>query len=74
MGIDLEHDEADLHVKLAMPMLVLWGERSHVNRSYKPIEAWKERALDVRGKMMPCGHYPAEQAPEETLAELLGFL
>ena len=74
VGVDLEHDAADLHVKLTMPVLVLWGERSHVNRSYKPIEAWSERALDVRGRMLPCGHYPAEQAPDETLAELLAFL
>jgi haloacetate dehalogenase len=73
VGIDLEHDEADLQVRLAMPLLVLWGERSHVNRSYRPIEAWNERAHDVRGKMLPCGHYPAEQAPEKTLVELLGF-
>jgi haloacetate dehalogenase len=73
VGVDLGHDEADLHVKLAMPILVLWGERSHVNRSYQPIEAWKQRALDVRGRMLPCGHYPAEQVPEDTLAELLGF-
>jgi len=73
VGIDLTHDEVDLATKIAMPMLVLWGEKSHVNRSYKPIEAWKERAGDVRGKMLPCGHYPAEQVPEETLAELLAF-
>jgi haloacetate dehalogenase len=74
VGIDLIHDEADLHVKLTIPMLVLWGEHSHVERSYKPIEAWRERALDVRGKMLPCGHYPAEQAPDETYAELRAFL
>ena len=74
VGIDLVHDEADLHVKIPMPMLVLWGERSHVNRSYKPIEAWRERAADVRGKMLPCGHYPAEQVPDETHAELRAFL
>jgi haloacetate dehalogenase len=74
VGIDLVHDEADLHVKIPMPMLVLWGEKSHVNRSYKPIEAWRERAADVRGKMLPCGHYPAEQVPDETAAELLAFL
>ena len=73
VGIDLVHDEADLTTKLAMPMLVLWGEKSHVNRSYKPIEAWRERALDVRGKMLACGHYPAEQAPDETYAELRSF-
>jgi haloacetate dehalogenase len=73
VGIDLVHDEADLAVKIPMPMLVLWGERSHVNRSYKPLDAWSERALDVRGKMLACGHYPAEQVPEETLDELRGF-
>jgi len=73
VGIDLVHDEADLHQKLAMPVLVLWGERSHVNRSFQPIEAWRERAIDVRGKMLPCGHYPAEQVPDETYAELRAF-
>jgi haloacetate dehalogenase len=74
-SIDLDHDrvDADAGRKIAMPMLVLWGERSHVNRSYKPMEAWGERASDVRGKMLPCGHYPAEQVPDETLAELEQF-
>src|SRR6185436_4034102 len=72
-SIDLEHDEADLHVKIAMPMLVLWGAKSHVERSFKPIEAWKERASDVRGKMLACGHYPAEQVPDETYAALREF-
>jgi haloacetate dehalogenase len=74
VSIDLQHDEADLHVKLAIPLLVLWGERSHVNRSFSPIEAWLERATDVRGKMLRCGHYPAEQVPDETYAELRAFL
>jgi haloacetate dehalogenase len=73
VSIDLLHDEADLATKLTIPTLVLWGERSHVNRSYRPIEAWLERAADVRGRMLPCGHYPAEQSPEETHAELLAF-
>jgi haloacetate dehalogenase len=73
VSIDLVHDEADLATKIAMPMLVLWGAKSHVNRSYKPIEAWAERALDIRGKMLDCGHYPAEQAPDETYRELRDF-
>ncbi len=71
--IDLVHDEADLQIKLAIPVLVLWGEQSHVNRSYRPIEAWRERANDVRGEMLVCGHYPAEQAADETYAALRGF-
>ncbi len=73
VSIDLVHDEADLKRKLTIPVLVLWGERSHVNRSYQPIEAWLERATDVRGKMLPCGHYPAEQVPDETYQELRAF-
>jgi len=72
-SIDLEHDEADLHLKLAMPMLVLWGAKSHVERSFKPIEAWKERAAHVRGTMLACGHYPAEQVPGETFTALREF-
>jgi len=58
---------------LAMPALVLWGAKSHVGRSYRPMEVWGERGIDVSGKMLPCGHYPAEQAPEETYAELRAF-
>ena len=75
VSIDLVHDrvDADTGRKIGMPMLVLWGERSHVNRSYKPIEAWNARAGDVRGKMLPCGHYPAEQVPDETYGELAAF-
>ena len=73
VGIDLVHDEADLATKLAIPVLVVWGERSHVNRSYRPIEAWLERAVNVRGTMLACGHYPAEQAPDATYSELRAF-
>jgi haloacetate dehalogenase len=73
VSIDLEHDRADLPRRIEMPMLVLWGEKSHVNRSYKPMEAWQARASDVHGKMLPCGHYPAEQVPDETYEELSRF-
>ena len=73
VSIDLVHDEADLSTKLAQPVLALWGEKSHVNRSFKPIEAWRERAVDVRGKKLPCGHYRAEQSPDETYRELRSF-
>jgi len=75
VSIDLVHDrvDADAGRRIGMPMLVLWGEKSHVNRSYKPMDAWRERAADVHGKMLPCGHYPAEQVPDETCAELRTF-
>jgi haloacetate dehalogenase len=53
---------------------VLWGERSHVERSFEPVAAWSRYATRIAGaRRLPCGHYPAEQAPDETLEELLGF-
>ena len=35
---------------------------------------WREKALDVRGRALDCGHTLQEEAPEETLSELLAFL
>lgn len=71
--IDLEHDAADARRKVECPLLVLWGERGVVQRLFDPIADWKRVANDVRGKRLPCGHYLAEEAPEETYAELLAF-
>jgi haloacetate dehalogenase len=72
--IDLEHDEADLDRKVTCPLLVLWGERGVIGRTYDMPAVWRERADDVRGKGLDCGHFLPEEAPEETLEELLAFL
>jgi haloacetate dehalogenase len=72
-SIDLEHDEADMDRKLQCPLLVLWGERGLMERHYDVPATWRERALDVRGRKLACGHFPAEEKPEETLTELLSF-
>lgn len=72
--IDLDHDRADRANKIACPLLVLWGERGVIERCFDPLALWRERAVDVRGRALPCGHYLAEEAPEETLAALLEFL
>ena len=73
-GIDLDHDRADLDRKIGCPLLALWGAEGVIERSYDVIEIWRERAREVRGKALPCGHFLAEEAPEETLAGLLDFL
>lgn len=73
-SIDLEHDRADLDRKIACPLLVLWGARGVIERCFDPLALWRERAADVRGQALPCGHYLAEEAPEETLAALRAFL
>jgi haloacetate dehalogenase len=73
-SIDLEHDALDIDRRMECPVLVLWGEYGLMQRYYDVIATWRERAEDVRGKMLPCGHYLPEECPEETLAGLLGFL
>lgn len=73
-SIDLEHDEADLESKLSCPLLVLWGEAGLMERHFDVLATWRERAADVRGQRLPCGHYLPEEAPRETLAALLEFL
>ncbi len=72
-SIDLAHDDADLDRKIKCPLLVLWGGRAPMHRLYDVLDTWRERASDVRGKPLPCGHYLPEEAPEETLAELRAF-
>ena len=71
--VDLAHDEADLERKVACPLLVLWGERGLMQRHFDVVEAWRERAEDVTGRMLGCGHFLAEERPEETARELLAF-
>lgn len=72
--IDLVHDEADLARKISCPVLVLWGEHYLTKRKYDVLAAWRERAADVRGRAIRCGHFLAEEAPEETYTALREFL
>lgn len=73
-GIDLEHDAADLDRHLGCPLLVLWGERGFVGSRGDVLGAWRDRASDVRGTALPCGHSMPEEAPDATAAALLAFL
>ncbi|WP_138465624.1 alpha/beta fold hydrolase [Poseidonocella sp. HB161398] len=72
-GIDLEHDAADAGRKLAAPLLALWGAQGTVGQLYDVLETWREKAGDVRGHALDCGHTLQEERPEEVLAALRGF-
>ena len=72
--IDLEHDGADAHLRVQAPLLALWGAKGVVGALYDVLETWREKALEVSGQALPCGHTPQEEVPEETLRELLAFL
>jgi haloacetate dehalogenase len=73
-GIDLEHDAADAERRVECPLLVLWGAKGIVGRMFDPLAAWREKAVDVRGRAIDCGHFIPEERPEETLGELSTFL
>ena len=72
--IDLVHDEADLDCKIQCPLLVLWCAKGAMERYYDVMAVWQERAVNVRGQALPCGHFLPEEAPEETAQALLNFL
>ena len=72
--IDLDHDAADRERRIDCPLLVLWGERGAMHRLYDVPETWRDRAREVTARSLPCGHFVAEEAPEETVASLLAFL
>lgn len=73
--IDLEHDRADVSAGrlFTAPLRVLWGEHGTVARCFDVLSLWRERASNVSGKSLPCGHYIAEEAPQRLLAEALSF-
>lgn len=72
-GIDLGHDEADRGRRIACPLLALWGAKGFVGRHYDVLAVWRDYAAHVQGRALDCGHFVAEEAPEDTLAELLTF-
>lgn len=73
-SVDLEHDAADLHRKLDCPVLVLWGSKGAMHPLYDVLQTWRERATDVRGKVLDSGHFLPEEASGALFAELLAFL
>jgi haloacetate dehalogenase len=71
--VDLADDEADAGSRLECPVLVLWS-RDGLGAAYEVLEIWRQRAPDVLGRALDCGHFLAEERPEETAAELVDFL
>jgi haloacetate dehalogenase len=73
--IDLEHDEADLiERRIACPLLALWGRHGLMERHFDVLDSWRERAGGpVSGRAIDCGHFLAEERPEEVADELSAF-
>ncbi|WP_420836892.1 alpha/beta fold hydrolase [Aquabacter cavernae] len=73
-GIDLVHDAADAQARITAPLLALWGARGVVGELYDVLDTWREKATDVSGHALDCGHLLQEERPQETLAALQAFL
>jgi len=73
--IDAQLDEADRGKwKITCPTLTLWGLQAKLDKWYDVLAIWRDWAEDVQGRGIACGHYLAEEAPEETYAALHTFL
>ena len=73
--IDLEHDRADVVAcaRLEQPLRVLWGDHGAVGKCFDVLGLWRERANNLSGLSLPCGHYIAEEAPALLLDEASHF-
>jgi haloacetate dehalogenase len=72
---DFELDENDRGRKpIHCPLLVLWSAQGQHERWYDVLDVWRDWAHEVRGRALDCGHYLAEEAPNETYEELHAFL
>ncbi|MCB8823015.1 alpha/beta fold hydrolase [Microvirga rosea] len=74
--IDTRLDQEDRKSgrRIQCPVQALWGKKNGLDRWYDVLEVWRDWADHVEGHSIDCGHYLAEEAPEETLAALEAFL
>jgi len=79
VALDLQHDEADRGRRLECPVMVLWGSNTSKRPGWQTgkrldiLATWRERAREVRGRGLDCGHFVPEEQPEAVVAELLAF-
>ena len=75
--LDFDMDKADFEAgrKVKCPALIVWGEKSHTEKMFDARVAWPQYAENIYKLCpLPCGHYPAEQVPDQVYAELNAFL
>ena len=72
--IDLALDRADRGKRcIRCPLLALWGRHGQLDSAYDVLAVWRDWASDVCGRAIDCGHYLAEEKPDEIYRELRAF-
>ena len=73
-GIDSEDDKADADQRIRCPLYLLWGARGTVGKLYDVVGTWRNKAVNVSGEALDCGHSPEEECPEIFLEKVKAFL
>ena len=73
-GIDLEDDKADADQRIRCPLYLLWGARGTVGKLYDVVGTWRNKAVNVSGEALDCGHSPEEECPEIFHEKVKAFL
>ena len=73
-SIDLEHDATDSDARVLAPLLALWGATGVVGQTYDVLQTWRDKAVDVDGYALPCGHAVQEECPGPFAQHVLDFL
>jgi haloacetate dehalogenase len=75
ISLDRAHDEADRGRRfITCPVLALWSRGGFLGTWDDVLATWREWAHDVRGRAVDCGHFLAEEAPDEVANELRTFM
>lgn len=74
--VDRAHDAEDRRRgrKIICPVLVLWGRAYLSGKTASPLAVWRNWADDVREVALDCGHFVAEEKPEECAEALAAFM
>jgi haloacetate dehalogenase len=73
IGLELDAEDEIEGRQVTAPLLALWGAKGVVGELYDVLATWREKAVDVSGTALECGHLLPEEAPEQTLDALLAF-
>ena len=75
--IDIKDDKISRENKLQIksPTMILWGKKGKIEQWYNPLVIWKDYcSAELQGYGIDTGHYLAEEAPEEIIKCVRGFL